>query len=227
MKQFYLLFVFILLSSCMLFVPRNLTDNAFYKIEDCSVRMIIKHDNDTLYKTEYEKRYNLPGNYFKLLSTTNEFDTTLQLGIQLKLWAQIVLNEKGNFYGEFAKNGLLEKIENITIQFVNGNKQFDVIPYLSGDSSLSEIKWRQHEIKKTPYTWGQCIYFKDLAAWKNKLNNHAQDLKALTQHDYVFLMDKKVFQELPFKPELLKISITLVDSTGALHRQLVDSTIIN
>lgn len=135
-----LLFSTIAFTSCVLMFPDNLTNNAFYNIDDTSIRLVIKYDTDTLYKTNYDHTYNLRGTQYNLLSTTNSIDTTHRIGIQIKLWAEIILNEEGTFYRRYPANGLLDKINTISICFTNENSSFDITPFLKGDSSIYEIK---------------------------------------------------------------------------------------
>jgi hypothetical protein len=206
----------------VILIPRNLSDNAYYNIEDTSIRLIFKHETDTLYKDQYERHYNLPGKYYKLLSTTNKIDTIHKLGIQIKFWAKIIMNEKGAYYGYCPKNGLLERINNINISLINGSDTLEITPFLFGDSTIYEVKWRTYNYKKTPYTWGNCPYFRDIKSMIKSLNN-GSELGLIPYHDYVFWLDNNVIKDITFKPTYLRMKISLVDSTGTKHRQLIDS----
>lgn len=201
---------------------QNLTDNAYYNIDDASIRLILRHNSDTLYKTNYDQTYNLPGKYYKLLSTTNKIDTINKLGVQIKLWAKIIMSEKGVFYGYCPKNGLLEKIDKINISIRNDSTSIDITHFLIGDSTINEVKWRKCEYKKLPYTWGNCPYFKDIKSMVNRLNN-GSELKKIPNHDYIFWLDREVIKNISFKPTYLQMSITLIDTTGTKHRELMDS----
>lgn len=210
------------MSSCANLIPHNLTDNAFYNVDDASIRLVVKHNSDTLFKSSYEQTNNFPGKFYKLLSTTNKIDTVSKLGIQRKLWAKIIMNEKGTYYGNFPKNGLLEKISGINISFENDNEILDITPLLFGDSTIREVKWRNYNYKKLPYTWGQCPYFKDINSMVKSLNN-GSELERIPNHDYVFWIDGNVFKTISFKPTYLQLKISLVDSTGTKYRQVSDS----
>ena len=149
MKTLLYIIISLLISSCAILIPHNLSDNAYYNIDDASIRLIFKHNTDTLYKSTYEQNYNLPGKYYKLLSTTNKIDTINKLGIQIKFWAKIIMNEKGTYYGYCPKKGLLERINNINISIRNGNDTLDITPFLFGDSTIYEVKWRVKPLRDT------------------------------------------------------------------------------
>jgi len=201
---------------------QNLTDNAYYNIDDASIRLIMRHNSDTLCKTNYDQINNLPGKYFKFLSTTNKIDTVNKLGVQIKLWAKIIMNEKGAYYGEYPKNGLLKKIDKIVILFRNDNMSIDITNFLIGDSTISEVKWRKCEYKKLPYTWGSCPYIKNVKSMVNMLND-GDKLNRIPNHDYIFWLDKEAIKSISFKPTYLQMRITLIDTTGTKNRELTDS----
>lgn len=220
-KLFFLAAV-LQLSSCFLLLPGNLTDNAYYDLNDASVRLVVKHPNDTLYKTQYEINNNLPGNIFPLLSSTYSIDTASRLGIQLKLWAAIVMKNEGTFYGPYPKNGLLNKVDKIQIILKNNSSQLELSPYLHGDSTLKKIMWRKYEYKKTPYTWGQALNCPDIATMIQWLNDGSK-LNNIPRHDYIFWFDKSVWKKMDFQPTKIVLHMTLVDTNRKFNKILRDS----
>lgn len=223
---FLLLSVF-LLNSCILFLFKG-NDNAFYSLDDCSVRLIMRHEKDTLYEGV---TLTPPKDYYPLLSTIYALDTTKQLGVQIKLWTFIMMCEKRTgFYGEFAKNGLLENIASVSIALTNKteNRLEDITPYLRGDPNLkSNLVWKKIDYKKTPYTYGKYVYFPKITDWAQLLNTNAASLEHFSDHDYIFWIDKSIFQKIDFNPTALEIHISLNDSTGKFVRQLHDMVRIN
>jgi hypothetical protein len=67
----------------------HLTDNAYYDIDDTSIRLVIQHPDASLHLTNYEKTYILPGHYCKKLETTDQLDTIYKTGIAIRFWTQI------------------------------------------------------------------------------------------------------------------------------------------
>ena len=57
--------------------------------------------------------------------------------------------------------------------------------------------------------------------------NSRDKLKRIPSQDYIFWLDKKIINELPFKLTMLKMKIAPVDTSGTKHRQLKDSIKIN
>ncbi len=218
----FLLILLIIFTSCGFFIPRNLTDNAFYDIYDSSVRLVVNLKKDTIDRSSYEVNFNLPGKPYKLLSTTYSLDTSYPLGVQLKFWANIVMNENGTYYGDYPQKGLLHKIDSLQIHFTDGRSSLDIIPFLEGDSSLHEVKWRKYEYKNLPYTWGKIPYFDNVASWKDVINNKPDSLERIPDHDYIFWFDKQVIKTLSFRPTRLEMKLVLVDSTGTKRKQLTD-----
>jgi hypothetical protein len=115
----------------------------------------------------------------------------------------------------------------LEILFANNTRALDIAPFLYGDSARLGIKWRKCDYKKLPYRQGKSIYFENISAWVSILNNTSASLRRVPDHDYIFWIDRKIFDGLPFKPDKLQINISLVDSTGTKHRKLTDSIFIN
>lgn len=220
-------------TSCVTF-PK-LTDKAFYSIDDTSIRLVITHDKDSLLRTSYEITNNLPGSYCKNLSTTNKLDTSHKTGIAIRFWTSMVMNDENTaFYGEYAKKGLLDKIENIQISFANGEDRIEITQKLHGDSSTTAYMFRNYDEKKLPYGYSMtntnCYYnpyFADIQAWKETINQKPHILKDIFHYDYIFWLDSQEIKRLTFTPEFLELKITLIDSTGLNLRQLADSIKIN
>jgi hypothetical protein len=215
------------LSSCI--GPLHLTDNAFYDVEDISIRLVFQHANDTLYKTEYEKNHNLPGRYISKLETTQNLDTTHRVGIALRFWTRTVLNEKSTFYGAYAKKGLLNKIQDIEIAFSNANVKQIITHMLKGDSSFTSFLWQKYDSNKsshgyyvTPNQGYKNPYFKDIENWKVILNNKADTLERLDHYDYIFWLDTEEIRKLSFKPNTLTVRLLLIDSTSTKPKQVTD-----
>lgn len=223
----------ITLTSCIVF-PK-LSNNAFYHIDDTSIRLVVKHDKDSLVRTNYEVTYNLPGHSCTNLSTTDKLDTSQRTGVAIRFWTSIVMNDKHTaFYGEYAKRGLLDKIENIEISLVNGVNRMEIAQKLRGDTSTTAFIFRKYDAKKSSYgyrmTNANCLYnpyFTDIDAWKETLNQKPHILKDVFRYDFMFWLDRQTLSGLTFKPETLEVKITLVDSTGLKRRQLTDWTKIN
>ncbi len=217
MRVLILLAILSLLSCSAIFLPAK-SDNAWYSVQDCSIRLIVKHNLDTLYKTAYELNYNLPGKYYPLLSTTEKANLDLPKGVQIKLWTKIIMNQKGGFYGNFPKNGLLEKIDSLTIFLTNNFDTLDITHYLKGDSTIKEMKWRECNYKKLPYSWGDIPYFENIDSWVSVMNAKSSSLKRIPNHDYIFWINKKIINNISFKPTTIQINLTLIDSLGIKKR---------
>jgi hypothetical protein len=93
-------------SSCLRTLPGETTASAFYKLDDISVRMIMKFPEDTLYRSYFDLQENKPGEYYRKLSTTSKLDTAFQLGVLIKFWANMVKKGTSIYYAEFPKYGL-------------------------------------------------------------------------------------------------------------------------
>lgn len=225
-----LLFV-ALFSSCIFKVP-NHSDNAFENINDVSIRLVVRHAEDSLVRTDYEKRNNLPGNICAKVETVNHLDSSQSQGVAIRFWTEIVLNEQGTFYGAYPKNGLLEKISQVNVVLASQSFEKDITKELFGDSTLTSFVWKKHDYKKTPissYTHQGGLkpaYFKNTEDWKIGLNNHADSLEWVSRYDYMFWFDNKTIRNLEFEPEWLKIRITLTDSTFTKNRILTDSILL-
>lgn len=222
------------LSSCVLILPNNSTDNAFSNIYDTSIRLIIRHDEDSLYKTNYEQAYNLFGHYCKKIETTNHLDTIFNTGIAIRFWTTRVMDKKGTFYGAYPKRGLLDKVEKVKISFINETNKTEITSELKGDTNATDFIWKKYDYKKLGYGYygseGGCLYnpyFKDILSWIDVLNNSPSKLKNISNYDFIFWIDKQTINKLTFKPETLEIKITLIDTTGTKRRQLTDFVKIN
>jgi hypothetical protein len=216
------------ISSCMFKVPKH-SDNAFENINDVSIRLVIRHAEDSLVRTEYEKRNNLPGNSCTKLETVNQWDPNQIQGVAIRIWTEIVMNEQGTFYGAYPKNGLLEKISQVNVLLASKNVEKDITKELFGDSTITSFVWEKHHYKKTPissymHKGGlKPAYFKNTEDWKTGLNNHADTLEWVSRYDYLFWFNRQTIRNLEFEPEWLKIRLRLTDSTFTKNRVLTDS----
>src|SRR4051794_16641992 len=111
--SFFMLF----LTSCIIFrFTPNLTDKAYTDIRETSIRLIKKHDQDTIgFMNTYDRTHNFSGSVCKRLSTINKIDTLEKIGISIRFWVDIVKTEKGSFYGKYPALGLLDKINSLKI----------------------------------------------------------------------------------------------------------------
>lgn len=214
---------------CFRFSPKNLTDNAYEEIEDVSIRLIYRHSTDTLVKNNYERTYNLPGNVCPKIETTSDFNNNRKLGVAIRFWTRIVMNEEGAFYGPYPKNGLLNKVESVSISLSNDEISADITNWLEGDSLVENFIWKNYNSKKVSKGWRMykgCLlspYFKNTEDWIYTLNNKMDTLEWANHYDYLFWFDPIDLKEVMFSPNQLKIKIITIDSTGLKQQQLKDS----
>lgn len=223
-----MLLLIALASSCIFKVPSH-SDNAYENINDVSIRLVVRYSQDSLVRTDYEKRNNLPGNVCAKLETVDQLDSNLIQGVAIRFWTDIVMKEQGTFYGSYPKNGILEKITNVKVVLSNNNFEKDITHVLIGDSTINAYVWKKHNYKKAPissYTYKGGLkpaYFKNTKDWTTSLNNHADSLEWVSRYDYMFWFDSQTIRDLEFEPEWLKIRLTLTDSTFTKNRILTDS----
>jgi hypothetical protein len=220
MKRIFISLYVLFLNSCL---PGQLTDKAFYNINESSVRLIINTGRDSSVKTNYEQTHNLPGSSCKLLTVTNSFDTLARLGISIRLWANIIKPEKSTFYGDYPSLGLLEKIQSLKITLENQDKSIEITNFLKGDSTISNFIWGKYLLEYSHYSNRNCFvlpYFQNTEDLLKTLNKEADKLKRIPNYDFIFWLDKNLISNIGFKPTLLKMSMTLVDSTGRQHRNI-------
>jgi hypothetical protein len=216
------------IASCIFKVP-NHSDNAYENINDVSIRLIIRHPMDSLVRTDYEKRNQLPGNYCAKLETVEVLDSNLIHGVAIRFWTDIVMKEQGNFYGAYPKNGILDKITNVNVVLSNSQFEKDITHELMGDSTINAYVWKKHNYKKSPLSnyikdgGLKPVYFENTDHWTQELNHHADTLEWVSRYDYLFWFNNKTIRNLSFEPEWLKIRVTLTDSTLTKNRMLTDS----
>jgi hypothetical protein len=226
MTRFSIVILSLLLSSC--WIPRNLTDNAYYNITESSVRLIKKADKDTVIRTSFESTHNLPGSKCNLFSVTNTFDTLSKLGISIRLWADIIKPEKSTYYGNYPQLGLLNKIHSLKIVVVGDSKEFDITGFIKGDSTIKDFFWERYDSKGLSYGYYSSLncyklpFFHDTDGLLTTLNSQAGKLERITNYDFIFWLDKKIISRIDFKPSYLSMTMTLKDSTGNEVRNIID-----
>jgi len=211
------------------FFPKNLTDNAHENIEDVSIRLIYRHTTDTLVKTNYERTYNLSGNVCPKIETTSDFNSSKNLGVAIRFWTRIVMNEEGTFYGPFPKNGLLNKVELVNVSLSDDKNSVDISNWLEGDSLIENFIWKEYDSKKISKQWIMykgCLrspYFENTSDWITTLNNKMDTLEWANHYDYLFWFNTDDFKKINFSPNELKIKLITVDSNGVRNQPLLDS----
>lgn len=222
MKIIFISLHVLFLNSCL---PGHLTDKAFYNIKESSVRLIKNTGRDSIVQSVYEHTHNLPGSTCKLLTVTNSFDTLAQLGVSIRFWANIIKPEKSTFYGDYPKLGLLEKIQSLKITLESQDKAVDITNFIRGDSTITNFIWGKYELGYSHYSDKNCLklpYFPSPENLLITLNSQTDKLKRIPNYDFIFWLDKELISDIGFKPNLLKMSMTLVDSTGRQHRNIDD-----
>ncbi len=231
MRKSNLLIILLLstgIGSCIFKVPSH-SDNAYENISDVSIRLIVRHAEDSLVRTDYEKRNNLPGNVCAKLETVDQLDPNQSQGVAIRFWSEVVMNEPGTFYGAYPKNGLLEKISKVNVVLASNKLEKDITKELFGDSTITSFVWKKHNYKKSPlsnYTRDgglKPVYFENTDHWTNELNHNAVTLEWVSRYDYLFWFENKTIRNLEFEPEWLKIRMTLTDSTLTKNRIITDS----
>lgn len=226
MTRFSIAILSLLFSSC--WVPRNLTDRAYYDIKESSVRLITKADKDTIVKTTYESTHDLPGSKCNLFSVTNTLDSSSKLGISIRLWADIVKPEKSTYYGNYPKLGLLDKIHTLKIAIEGDNNEFNITSLIRGDSTIKEFFWRKYDLKGLSYGHYSNLncyvlpFFPNIDSLLTTLNDRANKLERITNYDFIFWFDKNAISAIDFKPRYLSLTMTLSDSTGKQFRNITD-----
>lgn len=220
----------ILAGACFYGLPRNLTDNAYERIDDVSIRLIYKHQQDSLVRTDYEKRYNLPGNYCTQIETTDSIHKHQRMGIAIRCWTSIVMKEGGTFYGPYPKNGLPGKIKVLKIFLGKDHLTKDITDALRGDSVIQAFVWKNHQYKKTPLSWYnhqgglKPLYFETVGHWMASLNERPDMFQGFSRYDFLFWFEHRLLDSVGFEPAYLKIEMLVSDSTGNPVRTIADST---
>ena len=189
----------------------DLTDSASYQLDDVSIRLVKRLPNDSLHLTRYESTYELPGNVYPKLQSIDYWEPDSMTGIQIKLWAKIVTENGRTFYGQEPRLGLDGQIQQIDIKLVEDSYSILLNPSLKGDSSIHKVKWQSLKYKKTPYTWGDIPYLRDIESMKSKLNHKPNILGSIQDHDYIFWINSDIEQQ---EPDSLTVEIQIKDSTG-------------
>lgn len=139
------------------------------------------------------------------------------------------MNEEGSFYGAYPKNGLLNKVESVSISLLNDENSHDITSWLKGDSLVENFIWKKYDSKKVTKIWYNykgCLlspYFKNTQDWIYSLNNKMDTLKWANHYDYMFWITPYDLKKMNFSPNKLKIKLVTVDSTGLRNRPILDS----
>lgn len=229
--EFILLLTFLSLTtiSCFRFFPKNLTDNAFEEIEDVSIRLMYQHEIDSTIRTNYDITYDLPEKVCSKLETTNQIDTSRNLGVAIRFWSKIVMNEEGTFYGPFPKNGLLYKITDLNILISKNDTEKDITELLKGKPELTSFSWKKYDHKKLPLAWirhneGYKVpYFENIEIFIKSLNEDLQKIEEISNYDFLFWFEKEDINFHDFDPKYLKIRLVLSDTLGLEHKIISDS----
>lgn len=218
--------------ACFYRPPRNLTDNAYERIEDVSIRLIYKHQKDSLVRTAHEKRFNLPGHYCTQIETTDSMDRRKPLGVAIRFWTSIEMKEDGTFYGRYPKNGLAGKIKTLKILFAKDHLTKDITGALKGDSTIQSFLWKNYQYKKTPLSWYnhnggmQPLYFETVGHWIAALEEKPDMFQWISRYDYLFWFERGLPDSVGFEPTCLKIEMLVSDSTESAIRMIADSVSI-
>jgi len=203
----------------------NFSDSAYYSIDDVSIRLIKKHSTDSIHKSNYHHKYNLPGTVHPKLSSISRIDTSDLTGIQIKLWTEVLIDDEHTFYGYAPQLGLLHKLADIDVYIRSDEYRIDLSEHLYGDSTITNPKWENLDFKKTPYTWGSIPYFRDLDSLQNALNQSPNILGRIPDNDYIlWLEDFDFMEELSF-PSTLILEFQIEGPLGELSVKR-DSVII-
>lgn len=215
----------LILTSCM---ATRLTNKAYYDIDEASIRLTNKLHRDTIAKDTYEITHDLPGSTCNLLTVTSNFDSPLKTGISIRFRANIIKTEPGSFYGDYPTLGLLNKIYSLKIILEGQGQELDISELVKGDSSIQNVLWE----KKAPkiasignYVNKHCNvvpYFQDINALINVLTNDIVKLGRIPNYDFIFWFNNDWNKKLHFKPGNLKMTMTLVDTTGKIHANITD-----
>ena len=211
MKKFlYTLTLTIILASCLSFP--ELTSKSFEEVNSVEVKLIQRNKKDTIIKSAYEIKHNLAGDTCLLLETTNTFDLSYKTGIAFRLWANRINPEGYSFYGPYPTMGLLSNLKSVSVYLIGTSESINITSYLTGDSTLTEYRWKKINFKNSAshHLSNNCfksLYFESLDHFCNSINNSPEKFKGVTKYEYIFWLREDFKIPENFNPIGLKIKI--------------------
>lgn len=208
--------------------PRNQRNNAYNKLKDVSIRLIVKHAEDSFYVWDPSRVNTRPGTLVNKLETVSRLDTSFRTGVAIRFRGHSV--RQTFYHSGYACNGLMHKISDLRIFFKRDTLTYDITHLLRGDKNIESYLWRKYDTKHPGYSnilgkdQGYANpYFSNIADFCKVVNAHGDSLGAdIFEYEYIFWLDKQAVRELPFKPDGLSIQMDLVNKRGRKRGRLTD-----
>jgi hypothetical protein len=125
----FLFFIFLAAMNFHSCIPRkNQANDAYNKVNDVSIRLIIKHTEDSFYIWDPSKVNTRPGTMVNKIETVGRLDTSFRTGIAIRFWGYSV--RQTSYHSGYARNGLLHKISDLRIVFKKDALTYDITQYV-------------------------------------------------------------------------------------------------